>query len=151
MRFSGVFYAAMKANETPGEIELAQNSATIYSKGNIVCSNISIQSIQNSEDIYLENGFLFVLEKTLPSEQEKLFSNNFSKVLCGLKTFHYRKLYYFQLCFFLLFRHSPTLPSHLSLMFFQQHGSRKLEKTPIMQCVRLFSKRVVCPVQELKG
>ena len=79
MRFSGVFFSAMKAIETPGEIELTQNSATIYSKGNIVCSNINIQSIQNREDIYLENGFLFVLESSLPSEQEKLLSNNLSK------------------------------------------------------------------------
>ena len=79
MRFSGVFFAAMKANETPGEIELTQNSATIYSNGNIVCSNINIQSIQNSKDIYLKNGFLFVLESSLPSEQEKLSQITFKK------------------------------------------------------------------------
>ena len=73
MRFSGVFFAAMTAKETPGEIELTSKSATIYSKGNIVCSNINIQSFQNSKDIYLENGFLFVLESSLPSEQENFF------------------------------------------------------------------------------
>ena len=38
-----VFSMAMKANETPGEIELAQNSATIYSKGNTF-ANININN-----------------------------------------------------------------------------------------------------------
>ena len=112
MRFSGVFYAAMTAAKTSGEIELTQNSATIYSKGNIVCSNISIQSIQNSEDIYLENGFLFVLEKTLPSEQEKLFSNNLSKSIKWLEKFSLSRAILFSAAlvfFFFLFRYSFNL------------------------------------------
>ena len=112
MRFSGVFFAATKANETPGEIELTENSATIYSKGNIVCSNINIQSIQNSEDIYLENGFLFVLESSLPSEQEKLLSNNFSKSVKWLENFSLSKAILLSAAlvfFFFLFRYSLNL------------------------------------------
>ena len=77
----------MTAKETPGEIELTKNSATIYSKGNIVCSNIKIQSIQNSGDIFLENGFLFVLKSSLPREQEKLLSNNLSRSIKWLENF----------------------------------------------------------------
>ena len=112
MRFSGVFFAAMKAKKTPGEIELMQNSATIYSKGNIVCSNINIQSIQNSEDIYLENGFLFVLESSLPSEQEKLLSNNLSKSIKWLENFSLSKgilLSVALVFFFFSFRYSLNL------------------------------------------
>ena len=116
MRFSGVFFSAMRASETPGEIELTQNSATIYSKGNIVCSNINIQSIQNSEDIYLENGFLFVLESSLPSEQEKLLSNNISKSIKWLENFSLSKAILLSAAlvfFFFLFRYSL----HLAIPF----------------------------------
>lgn len=87
MRFSGVFFAAMSAEETPGEIEILPQSATIYSKGSIVCSDISIQSIQNSKDIYLDNGFLFALESSLSSKQERFFSSNLSRGIKWLENF----------------------------------------------------------------
>ncbi len=112
MRFSGVFFAAMTAKETPGEIELTPKSATIYSKGNIVCSNIHIQSIQNSKDIYLDNGFLFALESSLPSEQEKLLSNNFSRSIKWLENFSLSKAVLLSVTlvfFFFLFRYSLNL------------------------------------------
>ena len=112
MRFSGVFFAAMSAKEIPGEIELLAQSATIYSKGNIVCSNINIQSIQNNEDIYLENGFLFVLESSLPSEQEKLLSNNLSRSIKWLETFSLSKAILLSAAlvfFFFVFRYSLNL------------------------------------------
>ena len=87
MRFSGVFFAAMSAKETPGEIELLSQSATIYSKGNIVCSDVSIKSIQNSKDIYLDNGFLFALDSSLSIKQEKLFSSDLSQGIKWLENF----------------------------------------------------------------
>ena len=112
MRFSGFFFAAMTAKETPGEIELTQNSATIYSKGNIVCSNINIKSIQDSKDIYLENGFLFVLESSLTSEHEKFLSHNLSVSIKWLENFSLSRaiLLSFALVFFLFFfRYSLNL------------------------------------------
>ena len=107
MRFSGFFFAAMTAKETPGEIELTQNSATIYSKGNIVCSNINIKSVQDSKDIYLENGFLFVLESSLTSEHEKFLSNNLSVSIKWLENFSLSRamLLSVALVFFFFFFH----------------------------------------------
>ena len=112
MRFSGVFFASLTAQETPGEIELTRNSATIYSKGNVVCSSINIQSIQNCEDIYLDNGFLFVLESSLTSEQERLLSNNLSKSIKWLENFSLSKAILLSAAlvfFFFLFRYSLNL------------------------------------------
>ena len=112
IRFSGVFFAAMTAKETPGEIELKPKSATIYSQGTVVCGNINIQSIQNSKDIYLDNGFLFTLEGSLSSEQEKLIFDNLSRSIKWLENFSLSKamLLSIALVFFvILFRFSLNL------------------------------------------
>ena len=87
MRLSGVFFAALSAKKTSGEIELFPKSATIYSKGKTVCRSIGIQSIQNRKDIYLDNGFLFALENPLSDEQERLFYSDVSRGIKWLENF----------------------------------------------------------------
>ena len=129
MRFSGVFFAATKANETPGEIELTENSATIYSKGNIVCSNINIESIQNSENIFLENGFLFVLDSSLPSAQERLLSNNLSRSIKWIENFSLSKAIFLSAAlvfFFFLFRYSLNLAIPLVVNIFPATWEQKI-------------------------
>ncbi len=112
MRFSGVFFAAMSAKETHGEIELSAQTATIYSRGSIVCRNINIQSIQNSKDIYLDNGFLFALEVSLSSDQEKAIHGNFSSGIKWLENFSLLKAVLFSVALvflIFLFRYSLNL------------------------------------------
>ncbi len=112
MRFPGVFFEAMTAREIPGEIELTPKSATIYSKGDIVCSNVKIQSFQNSKDIYLDNGFLFVLANSLPNEQEKFLFDNLTRCIRWLENFSLSKTVLISVAlifFILLFRYSINL------------------------------------------
>ena len=112
MRLSGVFFAAMSAKETRGEIEISRQSATIYSEGKIVCSDIGIRSIQNKRDVYLDNDFLFALETSLSSEQENLLSSDLSKSINWLERFSFPKALIFAIvviCFVFLLRYSLNL------------------------------------------
>ena len=36
----------------------------------VICENVEIQSIQSKKDIYLSNGYLFILSVPLTAEQE---------------------------------------------------------------------------------
>lgn len=131
MRFSGVFFATMTAKETPGEIELTPKSATIYSEELVVCSNITIQSIQNRKYIYLDNGFLFTLESSLSSEQNNFISDNLSRRIAWLENFSLSKAIFLSIVlvfFVFLFRFSLNFTIPFLVNVFPTTWEQKIGK-----------------------
>ena len=61
LRLKGIFFGALSAKQLSGEIEFSERAASIFRDDNYVCKGVGITSIQNKTDIYLENGFLFLL------------------------------------------------------------------------------------------
>lgn len=121
MRLSGVFFEALSAKQLPGEIELSEKTATIRAGDEIICSRVSIKSIQNKKDIYLGNGFLFTLADPLTDKQERLFFNNVGRGISWLEKFSLSKAFILALVFiFSLFilRYCLTLVSPIVLHIF---------------------------------
>lgn len=87
MRLTGSFFKALSAKQIKGEIELHKETASITSSGVTVCSGASIQSIQDKQNIYLSNGYLFTLNEPLTQEQERHFYGSFNKGIIWLEKF----------------------------------------------------------------
>ena len=87
MRLSGVFFEALSAKQIEGEIELFEKMVSIYVGDLLICNRVAVKSCQNKRDIYLDNGFLFTLEKPLTPEQERRLRGDISSGIAWLENF----------------------------------------------------------------
>lgn len=87
MRLPGIFFEALSAKQTDGEIELLEKVATIFVGDQVICKGIAVKSCQNKKDIYLENGFLFTLANPLTRQQEKHLLGDVSVGISWLEHF----------------------------------------------------------------
>lgn len=91
MRFPGYFFRALSSKKVAGEIEIANNSASVFTQDESVCCNVAILSIQGKKDIYLDNGVLFTLSEFLTPQQEKTLLSKVSRSISWLESFSFTK------------------------------------------------------------
>ena len=81
MKLEGVFFRELASESEPGVIHIEHKTASIFCGGSIICENIEIASVQSRQNIYLRNGYLFVLSQPLDRSYDKFY---LSKVSLGL-------------------------------------------------------------------
>ena len=91
MKAAGHFFRELSSKKEAGEIELINRTATIVTHELKVCEKVEIRSIQSKKDIYLSNGYLFILSVPLTSEQEKHYLNKFYKAINWLEISSFKR------------------------------------------------------------
>lgn len=91
MKAAGHFFRELSSREEEGEISINQHTASISSAGDTVCRDAKILSVQGKKNIYLDNGFLFVLSKPLSLENEVAYQNTYQKSISWLEIFSLKK------------------------------------------------------------
>ena len=91
MKAAGHFFRELSSKKEVGEIELINRTATIMTHELPVCEKVEIQSIQSQKDIYLSNGYLFILSVPLTSEQESHYLNKINKAINWLEIFSFKR------------------------------------------------------------
>ena len=91
MKAAGHFFRKLSSKEEEGEIIINNHTASIWSAGDIVCRDVKILSIQGKRNVYLDNGFLFVLSEPLSLENKLAYQNNYQKSISWLEIFSLKK------------------------------------------------------------
>lgn len=106
MRLGGEYFAAGSSRSAPANITLKDGRADIVLEvveveavrdpeaapgGSVVCEGAAIQSVQNRQSLYLEDGGLFVLKEKLTLEEAKALSGRLASTLSWLEVFTLKK------------------------------------------------------------
>ena len=121
MRLTGSFFKALSAKQLAGEIEIDGKIATITADGEAICKDVPVQSIQNRQDIYLENGYLFTLDTALDKQQESQLYGEIDKKIAWLEKFSLRRaviLSVLLISTLVIFRYSLTLITPFAVSVF---------------------------------
>ena len=154
MKASGHFFRELSSKKEAGEIELINRTATIMTHELQVCEKVEIQSIQSKKDIYLSNGYLFILSVPLTSEQETHYLNKFKKVINWLEIFSFKRSLILSLILILgltLIRFTLISTAHVTVAVFPKAWEEQIGNNTYLTLEKLVLKETELTSDRIYG
>lgn len=91
MHLKGEYFEGKSSRAHAASISIDNGRASIFHEGECICENISIASIRNGKNVYLENDCLFVLEERMTGRQLDSLETAIQRTIRWLEIFSFRK------------------------------------------------------------